>query len=206
MYCFQIYSIVPLHIDYDDGQPPETGVYADIDRLRRLLRYLGHDGLSDAQRPYPAYDIYQAQPDALACVEHQKCEIAYRKARKDDEATFLIPTFARRWDLDMGRTGFIVVLTSDRCMADDRPYGQTFDPQGPLWVRFDRRFASPSPAEAEVDLPSVHDGTGMNNPDAELPEGLEIEVERKLNTGDMDHHLKWMYFGSHDHFDSPPSE
>ncbi|KAK5118640.1 hypothetical protein LTR85_008105 [Meristemomyces frigidus] len=196
MYCFQVYSTVPLNIEFKDEQLPEIQAPADMSGLEKLLYYIGHFGLQDAQRPYPAYDIYQPQPDALACVEHQKLEIAHRKACKDDGTAFLIPTHARSWFLDnVQRAGSIVVVTSDRYMTKESAGLDDVVPYGPLWVRFDRCFPSLISAESSLQCDEHEKGAGWEGNTA-FDGKFEIEVQRKLNMGNMEHDLKWNYFSS----------
>lgn len=95
-YRLQIYSKTPM-------QPQ------DYEKLNRYL-------VSDAGTG-PVLEIYSYNPpDPLACVEHQRREIAHRKClyadpnRSRDELPPLIPVF--RYKCDEFGSGFCILLTS----------------------------------------------------------------------------------------------
>jgi len=79
----------------------------------------------------PVFEIYAPKTDALACVEHQKCEIAHRKTRRAESDTFLIPKVVRgRYDHRLDAS--ITVLTTRDFENVSNHAEDYFDPNGPL--------------------------------------------------------------------------
>jgi hypothetical protein len=128
-YRLQVYSTTPIQI-----QPEE---------LKRLYSYL----CSDVTMP-PFLEIYSYNPpDGLACVEHQRREVAHRKRlhaeqcenEYDESLPPLIPTMQTGLE-DEFMSGFCFLLTSksylQRSFADDE-HGT-----GPWWISFDRNLPS----------------------------------------------------------------
>lgn len=116
LFSFQVYSTISLHLE-DIEEPSakrarsrQGGESVDHSRLQELVHYLAGD--PETEGVQPVFDIYPPQPDAFAAVEHQKREIAHRKARSGDASTFLIPRVIRH-TYDRRRSGFLIVLTSD---------------------------------------------------------------------------------------------
>ncbi|RMZ48625.1 hypothetical protein AFCA_008549 [Aspergillus flavus] len=126
-YRLQVYSTTPI-------QPEE---------LNKLYEYLCFD-LS--QRPF--LEIYSYNPpDGLACVEHQRREVAHRKRLQaeqrhgeyDESLAPLIPTMRTGFD-DQFMSGFCFLLTSKSYLQGsfrDNDHGT-----GPLWISFDRSLPS----------------------------------------------------------------
>jgi hypothetical protein len=140
VFAFQIYTTFPIDAEEEDEAPaPKRAKGAHStdgsmsSNLRSMITYLGR-GLNDSQRPAPVYEIYSPQTDAFACVEHQRREIAYRKAHRDEESTILIPKVSKGTDSDLRRTGFLIVFTSDCYKVDLANTSLQYDPNGPLWV------------------------------------------------------------------------
>lgn len=197
IFCFQLYSTVPVDLDYsNDGPLADPRGSEDEAAWITLLYYIGHHELRDAQCPHPAYEIYSPLPDALSCVEHQRHEIAYRKARKADHATCLVPMLEHDYVTDHRFSGFMIVVTSDTFMTNSPfPNEDDQDEEGPLWIRFDRRF--PSAITVEANPRHQYAQPTLTEWDDRHPEKLEIEIERKINLCDMQHNLKHTYHRSY---------
>ncbi|KAB8276108.1 hypothetical protein BDV30DRAFT_235947 [Aspergillus minisclerotigenes] len=128
-YRLQVYSTTPI-------QPEE---------LNKLYEYLCFD-LS--QRPF--LEIYSYNPpDGLACVEHQRREVAHRKRLQaeqldgeyDESLPPLIPTMQTGFE-DQFMSGFCFLLTSKSYLQGsfrDNDHGT-----GPSWISFDRSLPSAS--------------------------------------------------------------
>lgn len=96
-------------------------------------------------------EIYSySPPDALACVEHQRREIAYRKrlhaqAENSPEVLpLLIPTLRASTQNDFG-SGFCILLTSESYQAGFDAEERNDLGTGPLWIIFNRKFPSEIP-------------------------------------------------------------
>ncbi|KAJ5956923.1 hypothetical protein N7501_011202 [Penicillium viridicatum] len=126
-YRLQVYSTTPI-------QPEE---------LKRLYAYF----CFDLSWP-PFLEIYTYNPpDGLACVEHQRREIAHRKRLQaeqregeyDESLPPLIPTMRTGFE-DGFMSGFCFLLTSKSYLQgsfQDNDHGT-----GPWWISFDRSLPS----------------------------------------------------------------
>lgn len=133
-YRFQVYSTIPI-------QPEE---------LNQLYKYFCFD-----LTWLPFLEIYSYNPpDGLACVEHQRREVAHRKrlhaeqrtGEYDDSLPPLIPTMRTGFQ-DGFMSGFCFLLTSKsylRGLFPDNDHGT-----GPWRISFDRNLPS---AVKELDL------------------------------------------------------
>jgi hypothetical protein len=126
-YRFQVYSTTPI-------QPEE---------LYKLYQYFCFD-----LRQLPFLEIYsQNAPDGLACVEHQRHEIAYRKrlqaeqreGEHDESLPPLIPTMRTSLN-DQFMSGFCFLLTSKSYLQGSFPDND--HGTGPWWISFDRNLPS----------------------------------------------------------------
>ncbi|KAJ5516534.1 hypothetical protein N7527_008094 [Penicillium freii] len=126
-YRLQVYSTTPI-------QPEE---------FKKLYAYF----CFDLSWP-PFLEIYSYNPpDGLACVEHQRREIAHRKrlqaeqreGESDESLAPLIPTMRTGFE-DEFMSGFSFLLTSKSYLQgsfQDNDHGP-----GPWWISFDRSFPS----------------------------------------------------------------
>ncbi|KAJ5922317.1 hypothetical protein N7516_010020 [Penicillium verrucosum] len=96
-------------------------------------------------------EIYSySPPDALACVEHQRREIAYRKClhaqteNSPEVLPLLIPTLRASTQNDFG-SGFCILLTSESYQAGFDAEERNDLGTGPLWIIFNRKFPSEIP-------------------------------------------------------------
>lgn len=131
----QIYSSIPL----------QESDYGKID---------GYLSESDLFRT-PKFEIYSYRPrNALACVEHQRHEIAYRKrlhveAKAAGQSTEAIPPLtpmAEKLPESRDRVGFCIFLASESFRAGFIGMQRKALGTGPQWIYFDRRNPSPWPA------------------------------------------------------------
>jgi hypothetical protein len=140
-YRLQVYSTTPI-------QPEE---------LEKLYEYF----CSDVSQPL-FLEIYSYNPpDGLACVEHQRREIAHRKRLQaeqrqgeyDESLPPLIPTMRTGFD-DQFMSGFCFLLTSKSYLLGAFPYND--HGTGPWWISFDRNLPS---TLKKLDLIKRLDGT-----------------------------------------------
>ncbi|KAB8217947.1 hypothetical protein BDV33DRAFT_193140 [Aspergillus novoparasiticus] len=131
----------------EDGEAYRLQVYSTTpilpDELSKLYEYLCFE-LS--QRPFLEIYLY-TPPDGLACVEHQRREVAHRKRLQaeqrdgeyDESRPPLIPTMRTGFE-DQFMSGFCFLLTSKSYLQGsfrDNDHGT-----GPLWISFDRSLPS----------------------------------------------------------------
>jgi hypothetical protein len=179
-FSFQIYTTQPIEGD-----------------IRNVVKYFGGDTISDSSSR-PAWEIYNAQPDVFDCVDHQKREISYRKLHSQDDTSSLplIPKVVPDPFSDSRRYGFLLLVDSD-CYRAGVPPTQLIDPQGPLWVHFDRRFPEKSTVDRLSrleDEPEMAKSVGVKMDEiVVLPEKLEMVARRVQNVSVMTSTLASMY-------------
>lgn len=179
----QIYSKVPI-------QPQD---------YEKLNRYLVNDTETG-----PILEIYSYNPpDSLACVEHQRREIAHRKClhadpnRSRDELPPLIP--AIRYKSEDFSSGFCILLTSESYQAGPIVQERKKRGSAPFWVYFDRRLPS---AIRQLDLTSrlsasVHDVSNFVQWGIQVfPEARDIELSIKNSQEQMDAHTRMVLTGA----------
>ncbi|KAK6814470.1 hypothetical protein RU639_009372 [Aspergillus parasiticus] len=131
----------------EDGEAYRLQVYSTTpiqpDELSKLYEYLCFE-LSQ----HPFLEIYSYNPpDGLACVEHQRREVAHRKRLQaeqrdgeyDECRSPSIPTMQTGFE-DQFMSGFCFLLTSKSYLQGsfrDNDHGT-----GPLWISFDRSLPS----------------------------------------------------------------
>ncbi|KAJ9486695.1 hypothetical protein VN97_g6644 [Penicillium thymicola] len=145
-----------MHFDVPPRRPLLTGFNGNIpimeatlttpiqsEEFKKLYKYLCF-GLSWP----PFLEIYSYNPpDGLACVEHQRREIAHRKRLQaeqreggyDESIPPLIPTMRTDFE-DEFMSGFCFLLTSKSYLQgsfQDNDHGT-----GPWWINFDRSLPS----------------------------------------------------------------
>lgn len=112
-----------------------------------------HDYLSVKDTPRtPKFEIYSYRPrNALACIEHQRHEIAYRKrlhaeSKAAGQSTEALPPLrplipmAQKLPRSRDRVGFCIFLTSESFRAGfNRMQRKSFG-TGSQWIYFDRRI------------------------------------------------------------------
>ncbi|KAK4540674.1 hypothetical protein LTR36_009005 [Oleoguttula mirabilis] len=139
VFVFQIYTTIPL--DMSERLPttkfPVRGTERTV--LTDLVNYVSSMVASDAQRPEPVWEIYAEQASFYDCVDHQRREIAHRKARRNDHSIPPIPKLERHFGLHGEMTGFLITIDSLDFKAGFWP---DVDDPGPLWVHFERKFPS----------------------------------------------------------------
>ena len=204
VFCFQVYTTIPLEAP-DDGDGPstkrtKTSQSADGSvsaNLEQLIAYLGYD-LSDSQRPSPVYEVYVPQADALACVEHQRREIAHRKSHRSNPETYLIPKVSKGLAHDHRRSGFALVITSESYHDQIHQLPRDHvDSKGPLWIWFDRRFPCATSVEPSQRFEIDPDALGLDPDEVKiLPEKMEIECQRTQRTATMQYRLSQILFQS----------
>ncbi|KAL3476935.1 hypothetical protein BJX99DRAFT_258050 [Aspergillus californicus] len=153
----QVYSTVPLDQDHD--------------KLRDYLL----NGFTDWE-VLPLFEIYSyCPPDAFACVEHQRREIAYRKQQHLAGAPNpppLIPQFSHH---DKSPRGCCILLRSHSYrlgdgMGDPDLYAEAGD--SPDWLYFNRAFHDLGHND-QGDSPFIESASN-----SKLPlEGFELSVE-----------------------------
>ncbi|ODM18435.1 hypothetical protein SI65_06306 [Aspergillus cristatus] len=130
-FIMQIYSSIPL----------QESDYGKID---------GYLSESDLFRT-PKFEIYSYRPrNALACVEHQRHEIAYRKhlhveAKAAGQSTEAIPPLtpmAEKLSESRDRVEFCIFLASESFRAGFIGMQRKALGTGPQWIYFDRRNPS----------------------------------------------------------------
>lgn len=204
VFTFQIYTTFPVEFD----ERPAKRVHDIFDAERTILTDLiDYVGSLDVQRPDPIWELYVEQQCPLDCVEHQRREIAHRKARREYTSIPPIPKVVRNWAYDHdGKTGFIIVVDSDSFKA-----GMNGTP-GPLWVHFDRKFPSKisweprlrlddpdipddNPEDVNSDIPT-NDMLWSPRAQRILPERVEARFLRIQLVGEMRYDLGYMCFFS----------
>lgn len=164
-FAFQIYSTVPLDPDHT-----------------ALCEYLSRHMDS---WPKPSFEIYAPQPDAFACVEHQRHEIRHRKTVKPGDEFF--PGIAKvTTSYQELPQGLLLVITSYtyRMAHRSKHYEEG---TGPLRVNFNRCF----PSRAEVDLQSRYFDPPPYDDESELCfEREEIVITKCQNIFEMQMNLK----------------
>ncbi|TIA27500.1 hypothetical protein D6C83_07736 [Aureobasidium pullulans] len=119
-----------------------SGASSNAERtiLADLIDYVGLQVASEAQRPEPLWEIYAEQQGVFECVEHQRREIAHRKAKKEDPSIPPIPKVVRGLH-GRDKMGFAIVIDSQN-FKNAKFVANQDGAQGPLWVYFDRKFPS----------------------------------------------------------------
>ncbi|KAJ5592264.1 hypothetical protein N7537_009168 [Penicillium hordei] len=153
----QVYSLVPL--DDDHGQ---------------LREYLMQNFWSD--EVVPMFEIYSYRPpDAFACIEHNRLEIARRKQQNRsgiENAPPLIPQFAGRPDKSIP-IGFCVLIRSHSYRLGETDEEELAKAgEGPDMLYFNRSFSS-THAQCSPKYGSS------------LPEAFELATERVENQNDV---------------------
>lgn len=149
----QVYSLVPLDDDH-----------------AKLREYLLQNSWND--EVLPMFEIYSyCPPDAFACIEHNRLEIARRKQQHrlgDENTPPLIPQFAGRPDKSI-RVGLCVLIRSHSYrLGEDDEDGLAEAGEGPDMLYFNRSFSG---------MCSYHENAS--------PEVLELTIERVLNQNDV---------------------
>lgn len=201
IFPFQIYSLVPLNDD----------------QRRNLLEFLERDILSETV--LPSWDIYSGPAqDVFACVDHQRREIAHRKARStaqqqaDQQSghsagkqSDLVPKVAFSAH-DRRRYGLVLVImtasfqTTAAAAAGTR--AAECDSSGPriCLVHFDRRFPQQSTTETHLRLEDdawLAQSVAMAPEDiVVLPEKPEIVATRVQQLGALPATLTALYRNS----------
>ncbi|KAE8415525.1 hypothetical protein BDV36DRAFT_285315 [Aspergillus pseudocaelatus] len=187
----------------DDGEAYRLQVYSTTsiqpEELNKLYQYLCFE-LSQ----HPFLEIYSYNPpDGLACVEHQRREVAYRKrlhakqhnGEYDKSLPPLIPTMRTGFN-DQFMSGFCFLLTSKSYLQGsfrDNDHGT-----GPWWISFDRSLPS---AVKQLDMIKR-----LDSPATDLrtfsewgilvnPEIRDINVNITTNESEMDSNLKELMRG-----------
>ena len=158
--AIQVYSTVPLNLD--SGADPTA-----------LCQYLSSQ-IFEYPTKTPSFEIYSPQPDAFACVEHQRREILHRKTHRLGEDFF--PGIAKVAPNDQDRLlqGFLLVITPYSFRVNTRPNYEA--ESGPLWVTFNRSF----PLRANVDLRSRIECFTLNEFDLSvIADECEVFSERE---------------------------
>lgn len=179
----QVYSLVPLDDDHE--------------KLREyLLQNFRNDEI------LPMFEVYSySPPDAFACIEHNRLEIARRKQQYRlgiQNAPPLIPQFAGRPDKSI-RIGFCVLIRSySYRLGEDDEDELAEAGEGPDMLYFNRSFSG---------MCSYHENSS--------PEVFELTTERVMNQNDvgeivvLDMFLNVGRAGTRDAFDidegEPPS-
>ena len=210
VFPIQVYATVPIATSASDQPEPsgndsgqsstkrsrgendaDTSMTQD---LESLCAWLGDD-LSDSQRPAPVWEIYEQQPDALACLDHQRREIAYRKAHADAIDTLLIPTLSKTAASDQRHTGFLIVVESDfyKIKPSLNELDDAVNENGPLWVRFRRPLPLVGPEHLRLKSTVFTIAQQLEVEDEQLPERFEVEVEHKQKVRDMQDELRAIY-------------
>lgn len=145
VFTFQIYTTIPL--DLNEPSPshnPVPGRMSNDDRtnLVHIIQYVGDMITDRAQRPEPLWELYPEQPGIFECVEHQRREIAHRKANRQDPSVPPIPKVRRTWQFPTNKTGFIIIIDSLGFKVGGMPPWSETGAHGPLWVQFERKFPS----------------------------------------------------------------
>ena len=173
-FAFQVYSTIPLDSDHE-----------------ALCQYLAQE---IDFRPGPAFEIYAPQPDAFACVEHQRREIAHRKRIRPGEDFFPGIAKVEPNEFDRLPKGFLLVITSDVYRAGFQAHDHYEKGTGPLLVTFNRSF----PDKTVVDVrsrcttapPYWEDVDYEPNP---CPERNGITVQKCQDIWEMKWGLKWTF-------------
>lgn len=149
----QVYSLVPLDDDHE-----------------KLREYLMQNFWND--EVLPMFEIYSYRPpDAFACIEHNRLEIARRKQQHRlgiENAPPLIPQFAGRPDKSI-RIGFCVLIRSySYRLGEDDEDELAEAGEGPDMLYFNRSFSGTC---------SYHENSS--------PEVFELTTERVMNQNDV---------------------
>ncbi|KAL4984434.1 hypothetical protein BDW68DRAFT_167051 [Aspergillus falconensis] len=155
-FAIQVYSTIPLGNEHTE-----------------LCTYLTR-GLDTW--PTVSFEIYSAQPDVWACIEHQRREIFHRKRVRPGEDFFPGIAKAMPNQYEKKFQGFLLVITSHSYRGVFTKEPEHEAETGPLWVTFNRSL----PAHV-----SVHDHDQLED----LPEGEEIVVTKCRNTLQMSRDL-----------------
>ena len=213
VFAFQVYTTLDLRLDeIDETALQERNRYylarGDQTNLAWLARFLALS-LNNAQKVLPIFDIYaRPLPGPLEMVEHQRCEIQYRKARASNPAVLLIPKVVGSF-YDERKFGFLLAIDSE---AFKRPITSgPHDPRGPMLVKFDRRFPAASSVEIKRRLQADPHRWPCCTEFLEVrPEKLEVEVIRNQCsslTSDLSWRYSWSYgmpYDEHGQCKSPP--
>jgi len=209
VFALQIYITVSLDLDERSAKRSRTADRSSSDGETRtsvteLIDYVGQQVASEAQRPPPLWEIYAEQPSVFECVQHQRREIAHRKAKRDDRSIPPIPKVVQG-PHGGGKTGFLIVIdsldfkagVSSTTAVDNKEGG----PRGPLWVHFERKFPSAISWEPRLRLETDPDtmAAGIFGPPetptvlAERVDGTFLRIQR---TEEMRSSLAMMYASS----------
>ena len=158
----QVYSLVPLDDDHE-----------------QLREYLMQIFWSD--EVVPMFEIYSYRPpDAFACIEHNRLEIARRKQQQRsgiENAPPLIPQFAGRPDKSIP-IGFCVLIRSHSYRLGETDEEELAEAgEGPDMLYFNRSFSS---TRSDVDETQRSHEYGNSSPEA-----FELATERVKNQNDL---------------------
>ncbi|KAJ5834451.1 hypothetical protein N7447_000477 [Penicillium robsamsonii] len=158
----QVYSLVPLDDDHE-----------------KLREYLMQTFCND--EVLPMFEIYSYRPpDAFACIEHNRFEIARRKQQHRsgvENAPPLIPKFTGCSDKSIP-IGFCVLVRSHSYRLGETDSDELAEAgEGPDMLYFNRSFSS---TRSDVDETQRSDEYG--NPS---PEAFELATERIKNQNDV---------------------
>ncbi|THZ77515.1 hypothetical protein D6C85_01628 [Aureobasidium pullulans] len=210
VFTFQIYTTIPLNLEEPSAKRSRTsGASPNAERtiLADLIDYVGLQVASEAQRPEPLWEIYAEQQGVFECVEHQRREIAHRKAKKEDPSIPPIPKVVRGLH-GRDKTGFAIVIDSQDFKNTEFVANQD-GAQGPLWVYFDRKFPSKISWEPRLRLeadPEIMGSDVFGPPELPtvLPELIDATFRRIQRVDGMRSELGMMYFSSCKPFDPLP--
>lgn len=212
IFTFQIYTTVSLDLDERSAKRSRTaGSSSDGERtvLTDLINYVGLQVASEAQRPPPLWEIYAEQPSVFTCVEHQRREIAHRKAQREERGNPPIPKVVQG-PHGGDKAGFLIIIDSHKFKAGALPPADEDGAQGPLWVHFERKFPPAISWEPrlrlEADPETMQSGIfGPPEPPTVLAERIDATFQRIQRSTEMRSDLGMMYFASCNPSDPPPS-
>ncbi|TKA26685.1 hypothetical protein B0A50_04793 [Salinomyces thailandicus] len=194
---FQIYLAISLDLETPKAGK-QRGSDAEKTALTDIVVYLGAMVSDAARRPEPMWEVYPEQLDVFECVEHQRREIAHRKAKRWDSSIPPIPL--------VEKTGFLFIVDSLDFKFGIHPVECR---EIGLWVTFERRFP------AAISWEPRHRLNG--DPQAEwfridgtremlkvLPHKVDAEFTRiQLRLDDLHDDLGELY-GDNCHVNEPP--
>ncbi|KAL4783535.1 hypothetical protein BJX76DRAFT_329638 [Aspergillus varians] len=163
----QVYSLVPLDPDHEPLRDYLLQTFADEEVL-------------------PLFEIYSyLPPDAFACLEHNRREIAYRKQQHRSGASDpppLIPLFYGHYHRTPA--GRCILLRSHSYRLGHLNDGNEFAAagEGPALVFFNRSF---SKTRSEVDHLQRLPSEDLDPDDEVYPEAFELSIERVRDQTDM---------------------
>lgn len=212
VFVFQVYITIPLDLEERSAKRSRiasSSSAAEPTLLTDLVDYIGLSVADGAQRPQPIWEIYAEQQGIFECVEHQRREIAYRKARREDPSIPPIPkVLPSVYTRD--KTGFVIVIDSDNFMAGLIPPASEGGDQGPLWVSMDRKFPSQISWEPRLRLEADPEtmASGIFGPPevpTVLPQRVDATFQRIQRLNEMHSNMGMMYFSSCTPSDPPSS-